>query len=1113
MKTELSKTVWIGCATAVLALLAGVAFAAPARMGAKGQKAHEGAAAAAETAQMTADTFAGLTLRNIGPSLASGRIADIAIDPADRDTWYVAVGSGGVWKTTDKGTTWTPIFDGQGSYSIGCVTIDPNHHDTIWVGTGENVSGRHVGYGDGVYRSLDGGKTWKNMGLESSEHIGKIVVDPRDSNTVFVASEGPLWSEGGQRGVYKTTDGGATWTESLVISPKTGVTDLEMDPSDPDTLYAAAYQRRRTIWALLAGGPESGIYKTTDGGATWRELSTGLPSGDLGKIGLAVSPIDPRVVYASVEASEDQKGFYRSSDRGESWVKQSGYTSGGTGPHYYQEIYASPHVFDRIYQMDVWIHVSDDGGKSFHELGEQYKHSDNHALAFVADDPGYLVAGCDGGLYESWNGGTTWSFVSNLPVTQIYKLALDDDQPFYHVVGGTQDNGTIYGPTATSSIHGITNRDWSFPFGADGYDCDIEPGNPDILYVTWQGGNILRYDRKTGEALDVKPMPGPDDPPERWNWDAPLMISPHDPARVYIASQRLWRSDDRGNSWTALSGDLTRGENRYELPMDGAVPGTTALYDTGAMSVFATSTALTESPVVEGLLYLGTDDGLIQVTEDGGGTWRKVESLPGVPDGYFVNDLVASRHDADTVYAVLDNHKTGDYQPYLMKSTDRGRSWHSIKGDLPDRQILWALAEDPKDPDLLFLGAEYGIELTTDGGAHWLRLSGGVPRVAFRDLAVQAQADDLVGASFGRGFFVLDDLAPLRQVNVKVLGEAAHLFPVRDAELYVPSTELRVRGKGYQGASFYTAPNPPFGAVFTYYLRDDTKTPKAARTAEEAELRKQGKDVPFPGYEALREEARADESQIVLTVTDAAGHVVQRVSGEAGKGFHRVAWNLRYPSSDPTRLETGEVSLWSQPPAGPLVAPGSYTVQLGRMKDGKLEPLGEPQSFAVDALGKGTLPPADRGVVVAFERRVEDLQRRVSAASEVVDDTGKRLELVRKALVDTPAATPELMTRARDLQLRLADIALELQWDPVRGELNEPSVPTIGERVGRVVGGLWYTTSGPTETQRRSIEVASGQLDDLEGRLRTLVETDLAGLEADMEAAGAPWTPGRKLPR
>ena len=387
-----------------------------------------------------------------------------------------------------------------------------------------------------------------------------------------------------------------------------------------------------------------------------------------------------------------------------------------------------------------------------------------------------------------------------------------------------------------------------------------------------------------------------------------------------------------------------------------------------------------------------------------------------------------------------------------------------------------------------------------------------MPKIAFRDLAVQPQHDDLVGASFGRGFFVLDDIAPLRQVNVKVLGEEAHLFPVRDAEIYVPSTELRVRGKGYQGASFYTAPNPPFGAVFTYYLRDETKLPKAARAEQEAKLREQGEDVPFPGYEALREESRAEAAQVVLTVTDADGHVVQRVTGDAGKGFHRVAWDLRYPSAEPTRLEQGEISLWSQPPAGPLVAPGTYTVQLGRMKDGGLEPLGEPRSFAVGVLGEGALPAADRGAVLAFERRVQDLQRRVAAASEVVDQTGERLQLVRKALVDTPRATPELMARARALQLRLADLDLELEWDPVRDQLNEPVAPTIGERIGRVVGGLWYTTGGPTETQRRSIEIADRQLEDFQGRLRQLVETDLVQLEAEMEAAGAPWTPGRAVP-
>jgi len=379
--------------------------------------------------ELNAATFRGLAFRSIGPSIMSGRIADIAIHPHDRSTWYIGVGSGGVWKTDDNGTTWESIFDGQGSYSIGEVTIDPNNPDVIWVGTGENVSGRHVGFGDGVYRSRDGGKSWQNMGLAASEHIGRVLVDPRDSNVVLVAAEGPLWRSGGERGVYRTTDGGVNWIQVLGVSDETGATDIERDPKNPDVLYAATYQRRRKIWALLSGGPESGIYKSLDGGVTWRELRQGLPKGPMGKINLAVSPMKPNVVYATIEAKPDERGFYRSSDYGESWTKQNSYTSGGTGPHYYQEIYASPHVFDRVYQMDVWINFTEDGGETFSELGEPQKHSDNHALAFVPGDPDYLLAGSDGGLYESFDHGGSWKYVSNLPITQFYKMAVDHTEP------------------------------------------------------------------------------------------------------------------------------------------------------------------------------------------------------------------------------------------------------------------------------------------------------------------------------------------------------------------------------------------------------------------------------------------------------------------------------------------------------------------------------------------------------------------------------------------------------------------------------------------------------------------------------------------------------------
>ncbi len=1117
MKTTVSRASTFACAIFLLTTLiglagsAGPASATPRRA----QPAAKPAAGPESAGPMTAETFSGLALRGIGPGLMSGRIADVAIDPTDRATWYVAAGSGGVWKTTDNGTTWTPVFDHEGSYSIGCVTVDPNDPSTVWVGTGENVSGRHVGYGDGVYRSRDGGTTWENLGLPHSEHIAKILVDPRSSDTVWVASEGPLWSSGGERGVYKTTDGGKTWRQVLGVSADTGATDLEADPADPDTLYAATYERRRKTWALLAGGPESGIYKSTDGGEHWRKLATGLPKGDLGKIGLAVSPQHPEVVYATIEAGEKDRGFYRSADGGESWEKRSSYTSGGTGPHYYQEIYASPYRFDRVYQMDVWIHVTDDGGKTFTELGEPGKHSDNHALAFDPAHPGHLLAGCDGGLYESWNDGASWRHITNLPVTQIYKMALDDDRPFYHVVGGTQDNGTIYGPTATASSNGIRNRDWIVPFGADGYACAIDPQDPDTLYVTWQNGHLLRYDRRTRETLDVQPLPAPGDPPERWNWDSPVLVSPHSHTRIYFGSQRLWRSDDRGDSWTAISPDLSRGQNRYELPMRQTAPGTTALYDNGAMSWYGNLTSISESPLVEGLLYVGTDDGLIQVSEDGGESWRKVEKVPGVPEGSFVNQVRASVHDPDTVFAALDNHKQGDYHPYLVKSTDRGRTWTSMAGDLPERDLVWALAQDSEKPDLLFAATELGLDFTMDGGAHWIALTGGVPHVAFRDLEIQRREGDLVAASFGRGFFVLDDYTPLRQANVKVLGEEAHLFPVRTAKLYVPSVDLGVPGQAYEGEQVFMAPNPPFGALLTYYLRDGWKSPREERSAEEAKLREEGKDAPFPGWPALRRESRSGEPKLVLTIRDSEGRVVRRLTGPTSEGFHRVAWDLRYPSSRPvTKLEDEPPPIWGPPPGGPLVTPGTYTARLARLVDGELQPLGEAQSFQVQPLeGRTGLGNADPQAILAFEQKTADLQRRVFGAGQVLDDTDHRLQLVEKALLATPGAPPELLARTRALELRRADLALRLEGDPVRGGLDEPQVPSIAQRVQQIIEGHWHTTSAPTQTQRRSLEVAETEFQQVDGELRTLVDTDLAKLEADLTAAGAPWTPGQGVPK
>ncbi|MEZ5313462.1 MAG: hypothetical protein R2862_07295 [Thermoanaerobaculia bacterium] len=480
-----------------------------------------------DDARLSAGTFAGLELRSIGPALTAGRIADIAVQQDDPNTWYVGVGSGGVWKTTNAGTTFRPLFDGQDSYSIGCVTIDPSEPATVWVGTGENVGGRHVGYGDGVYVSHDGGNSWEKKGLADSQHISKIVVSPDDSRTLWVAAQGPLWSPGGDRGLFRTTDGGTTWSKVLGGGDWTGVTDVVLDPRNPDVLYAATWQHQRTIAAYMGGGPESAVHKSTDGGITWTKLGGGLPGGNLGKIGLAISPQRPDVVYAAIELDQRKGGIWRSEDRGASWEKRSDRVSGGTGPHYYQELVADPHQFDRIYLMDFAVRQSDDGGKSFSTLSLEHRHSDDHALAFDPRDPDFLVVGCDGGIYVSRDHATTWRFVSNLPVTQFYKLAVDDDAPFYNIYGGTQDNSTLGGPSRTDNASGIRNQDWFVTIFADGYQPATEPGNPDIVYSEWQGGNLVRYDRKTGEFVYIQPQGEPGEPADRFNWDAPILVSPH----------------------------------------------------------------------------------------------------------------------------------------------------------------------------------------------------------------------------------------------------------------------------------------------------------------------------------------------------------------------------------------------------------------------------------------------------------------------------------------------------------------------------------------------------------------------------------------------------------
>ena len=1062
---------------------------------------------------LNTETFKGLTMRNIGPALMSGRIADIAIHPQNRSHWYVGVGSGGVWKTVNAGTTWEPIFESESSYSIGCVTIDPNQPNTVWVGTGENVSGRHVGYGDGVYKSLDAGASWTRMGLKESERIGMIRIDPRNSKIVYVAAQGPLWSGGGERGLYKTIDGGESWEKILGGGEYTGVNEVHLDPENPDVLYAVTWQRFRNVASLMDGGPETGIHKSTDGGHTWRELTKGLPEGNMGKTGLAISPIKPQVIYATIELKQRTGGVWRSEDSGETWKKQSDYVSGGTGPHYYQEIFASPHKFDFLYHMDASLYISEDGGKEFIKTKYKNKHGDHHAIAFDLEDPNYLLLGTDGGIYESFDLGENWKFAANLPVTQFYKVTVDYDEPFYNIYGGTQDNSTQGGPSRTQNIHGIANSDWSIILGGDGHQPAADPTNPNIIYAEWQQGNLTRFDRRTGENVYIQPQPELGESAERWNWDSPILISPHDSARLYFASQRIWRSDNRGDAWQAISGDLSRGIDRIAEPMMGRVWSFDEPWDLFAMSNYGSVTSLSESPLVEGLLYAGTDDGLIQISENGGQKWRTIDKLPGVPDFFFVNDIKADLFDPDTVYVVVDDHKTGDFSPYVLKSTNRGRSWRSITGNLPDRHIAWRLVQDHVNSNLLFLGTEFGVFFSVSGGNTWIKLSGGTPNIPFRDLAIQKRENDLVGATFGRGFYVLDDYTPLRQVTAKLLENETVLFPVRDARWYVPKRPLgcdKSGCKSSQGAAYFQAPNPPFGATFTYYLADQIRTRHEQRLKREKPLQEAGEDTPYPGWAELITEGLEDDPAIVLTVKNASDEIIRHIEGPVTAGFHRVAWDLRYPSSNPWMPKAKRQESRSDP-VGVLVEPGTYTVHLNRRVDGKLQELNQAQSFKVNSIRQPTLQKETQNQRVAFSRRVDELKRVVSGSVAAIDELVASIDAIKESIIQS-TADATLYESAVSISQRAQRLRDRLTINQARERMSDLGPVPIDHRLGVAGYGMRISAYGPTENHARSLEIANEEFLEVRPALDRLIDEEFQALKEKLDSAGVPWTPGRDVP-
>lgn len=1045
----------------------------------------------------SSNTFKDLKFRSIGPAYSSARIADFAVNPYSHKEYYVGVACGNVWKTVNAGITFTPVFDKYGAYSIGSVVIDPNNTHVVWIGTGEYNSQRAIGYGDGVYRSEDGGKHWKNMGLGKSEHIGRIVIDPRNSH-VYVAAQGPLWGPGGDRGLYKTTDNGVTWKKILNISENTGITDIVMDPRNPDILYAASYQRRRRVFTLINGGPESAIYKSTDAGATWMKKTEGLPKGDMGRIGLAISPANPDILYAIVEAAGDEGGFFRSADRGLNWKRMNNYVS--RSPQYYNRIYADPKDENKVYSMDVRTKVTEDGGKTWHELGNRYRHVDDHAIWIDPDDTDHFIIGGDGGIYETCDNAANWHFKAHLPVTQFYRVAVDNSRPFYYVYGGTQDNNSMGGPSRTTSSLGITNEDWFVTQGGDGFQSRIDPENPDIVYAQSQYGVLVRYYKKSGESIRIQPQP-PSGEAYRWNWNSPLIISPHSPTRLYFAANKLFRSDDRGDTWQVISPDLTRQIDRNKLPVMGKIWSVDAVSKNRSTSLFGNIVSLTESPLVEGLICVGTDDGLVQITEDGGKSWRKIQTFKGVPEMTYVSCLLASQHEADTIYASFDARKNNDLAPYLLKSTDRGKTWVSIKANLPERGSVFSIAEDHVKPNLLFVGTEFGAFFTVDGGQKWVQFKGGLPTISVKDIAIQKREDDLVLATFGRGFYILDDYSPLREITHQTLEKEAVIFPVKDGLMFIQK-----RGKTNQGQSYYVAENPSVGATFTCYLKESIKTRREKRQEAEKEAMKKGQPLRYPGFEELRAEDEEEKPCLLFNVTDEDGNVVRRLKAPAKAGIHRITWDFRYPDTSPRDPSS---SVFGRDGRGILALPGNYKVTMGKCIDGVYTEIDGPESFNAVVLQNTTLPAKDRKALVEFQKKVAELSRAVQGARLAASNLDKKIYNIKEALHRTPSATHDLMNQARSIENQTKAILRALTGDRSISRRNENQPPSIVGRVNGIVRAQWSSTSAPTQTMKDQYRIAGEEFEPMLAKLKKLIEIDLKKLEKAMEEAGAPWTPGR----
>ncbi|HEY9113443.1 MAG TPA: hypothetical protein VIN10_02010 [Bacteroidales bacterium] len=1055
----------------------------------------------AKSDTLKSSVFSGLKWRSIGPALVSGRISDFAVNPENHAIYFVAAASGHIWKTENNGGTFSPVFDNYGAYSIGALAMDPNNYNVVWAGTGENNHQRALGYGNGVYKTIDGGESWTNMGLKESRQIGEILIDPRNSNVVYVAAEGSAWGPGGERGVYKTTDGGKTWECVLTISENTGVANLSFEPGNPDVIYAGAEQRRRTQFGKIGGGPESAFYKTTDAGKNWEKLTNGIPGDDKGGMEIVVSPADPNIVYAMFEATENG-GTYRSDNRGASFTKVSDHFSSG---QYYSELICDPKNPYKLYSVETVTQVSEDGGKTWRALGNKDRHVDDHAMWINPEHTDHFFIGGDGGVYESYDAAKTFIFKTTLPVTQFYRLNVDDTEPFYWIYGGTQDNNSIGGPTRNTR-RGVSSSEWIVTLGGDGFWQAIDPNNPDIIYSAYQYGNIYRYDKKSGERMLIKPEPNKDELTFRWNWDAPFFLSPHSSTRLYMAANKVFRSDDMGNSWVAISGDITRNEDRNQFKVMGKYWPADAVAKDVSTSQWGSVVALAESPITAGLIFAGTDDGLIQVTEDDGKTWTKIAKFPGVPDYTYVSDVTPSSHDANVVFASLNNTKSDDFKPYLLKSSDKGKTWTSIAANLPENGAVHSIVQDPVNKDLLFVGTEFSFYFSIDGGKIWVKFANGLPDVAVRDIAIQQRENDLAIATFGRGFYILDDYSALRTfVADTVKNPEAVLFNTRDAWMYMIEDNQPERG-----SAVYVAPNPEFGATFTYYVKEIPKSLKSIRLKKEAELFKNGEPIPQPTKEILDAEKAETGPYFVFTIKNEEGNVVRKLYSNASEGVNRITWDLRYKGAGAVRLSDNKFDPTSNGGSSFLALPGEYTVELNLYHNGTEKLLAGPGKFTAKALNNTTLPAENRQAMVDFYKQVAHVWSVMDGISEYHDELNKQTSYIQQALQQNNQATLEMKNQAYKVKQQLEKVDFTMNGTPAKASWEEvpPEIMPLNNRLSQILEAAWESTSAPTANQKKCYDIL---MQDLPGVLTQLndISNEIQQLNAQLDVIKADYTPGR----